>query len=114
MDQKDKELLDKFASSKSAKQFSIAYGGDGTLLKVAANVGDKKGIIPVRDYARCKAHEDILECICNENDSSVLKHRLKYSKHNYLNAYVNGLYILCKKKEPKNTIVTTDSLEETN
>ena len=110
MDQKDKELLDKFASSKSAKQFSIAYGGDGTLLKVAANVGDKKGIIPVRDYARCKAHEDILECICNENDSSVLKHGLKYSKHNYLNAYVNG-YKLSNNAIAEIVVKNTDPTE---
>lgn len=89
MNQKDKELLDAFAKSPVAKQFEIAYGGDGTLLKVASLVGKKKGIIPIRDYARCNAHKDLLEEICLSNGSP-LKHSLKYSKHNFLTAYANG------------------------
>lgn len=89
MNQKDTELLDAFAKSPVAKQFEIAYGGDGTLLRVASLVGKKKGIIPIRDYARCNVHKDLLEEICL-NNGSPFKHSLKYSKHNFLTAYANG------------------------
>lgn len=92
MEQRDIELLDKFAASKEAKQFEIAYGGDGTLLRIASLVGNKKGIVPIRDYARCPMHESLLEEICTGSlkDISAIKHGLKYSKHNFLTAYVDG------------------------
>ena len=100
MDKKDIELLNAFAASSESRRFEIAYGGDGTLLKVAAKVGNKKGIIPIRDYARCPLHEDLLEevCIGNLKDTSSIRHGLKYSKHNFLVARANG------KKIDKNAI----------
>ncbi len=92
MDKKDIELLNAFAASSESRRFEIAYGGDGTLLRVAAKVGNKKGIIPIRDYARCSLHEDLLEEVCKGDlkDISSIRHGLKYSKHNFLTAYANG------------------------
>ena len=71
----DKALIEEFESKH--KDIAIAYGGDGTLLKVAAETGDKKAVIPVRDYARCAKHKDLLAEICTGKDT---KRVLKYEK----------------------------------
>lgn len=79
----DKELIEKF--SIEHKDLVIAYGGDGTLLKVAEEVGMKKGIIPIRDYARCEKHMHLLEDVCLGKET---KSSLKYSKAPFLEARV--------------------------
>ncbi len=81
----DKELIDNFEAKH--KDIAIAYGGDGTLLKVADAVGLKKGIIPIRNYARCKEHANLLEDVCLGKDTTKeLKAGLKYTKAPFLEA----------------------------
>ena len=84
----DKELIDNFEAKH--KDVAIAYGGDGTLLKVVDAVGTKKGIVPIRNYARCKEHLTLLEDIClGKNTAKELKAGLKYSKAPFLEAHLN-------------------------
>ena len=108
MNDRDKALLDSFAASNEGKQFVIAYGGDGTLLNVVAKTKGKKGIIPIRDYARCDAHKDLLEEVCTGSlkDASAIRHGLKCSKHSFLTAYANGSKI---DKTPISEIVVKNS-----
>ena len=81
----DKELIDNFEAKH--KDIAIAYGGDGTLLKVADAVGLKKGIIPIRNYARCKEHANLLEDVClGKETTKELKAGLKYTKAPFLEA----------------------------
>ena len=81
----DKELIDSFEAKH--KDIAIAYGGDGTLLQVADAVGLKKGMIPIRNYARCKEHANLLEDVCLGKDSTKdLKAGLKYTKAPFLEA----------------------------
>lgn len=87
----DNELIAKFNSSDAATQFAIAYGGDGELLKVAAEVGNKKGIIPIRNYGQCTEHKSILEELCNGDiKAKHLKSGLKYCKAPYVVAELNN------------------------
>ena len=88
MDNKDKELLDKFNASKTSKQIAIAYGGDGELLKVISQEGTRRAIIPIRNYGRCPLHENLLEDIveCRED----AKRTLKYSKQPFIDYELDG------------------------
>lgn len=79
----DKELIDKFNAEN--KNWTIAYGGDGTLLKVVEKFGAKKSIIPIRDYARCEKHASLLEDICLGKDTQP---HLKHSKAPFLEARI--------------------------
>ena len=79
----DKELIDKFNAEN--KNWTIAYGGDGTLLKVVEKFGAKKSIIPIRDYARCEKHANLLEDICLGKDTQL---HLKHSKAPFLEARI--------------------------
>lgn len=83
----DLDLIVKFNSSKTANHMSIAYGGDGELLKVISQVGCKKGIIPIRNYGRCERHARILEDLV---DSANDRLSLKYSKHSFIDCSLNG------------------------
>lgn len=81
----DEELISQFEAKH--KDIVIAYGGDGTLLHKVAEVGSKKSIIPIRNYARCSKHEHLLEEICMGNTvSKDIKTRLKWSKAPFLEA----------------------------
>ena len=84
----DKDLLEKFNKSKEAKTMTIAYGGDGKLLDVASRVGNKKGIIPIRNYGLCEKHKGILEAVVEKNDS--FKYGLKYSKQHFIDYCLDG------------------------
>lgn len=87
----DNELIAKFNASNIAKQFAIAYGGDGELLKVAAEVGNKKGIIPIRNYGQCIEHKCFLEELCTGDiKAKYLKSGLKYCKAPYVIAELNN------------------------
>ena len=83
----DNDLLKKFNSSKQAKHIVIAYGGDGELLKVISQTGDKKGIIPVRNYGRCEKHANLLEEIVDGSNEKLV---LKYSKHSFIDYAFNN------------------------
>lgn len=78
----DSSLIEKFNASKEAHHMAIAYGGDGELLKVASQVGTKKGIIPIRNYGRCEKHKDILENLVSNPDEQ--KHYFKYCKQPFI------------------------------
>ena len=83
----DKTLIDKFNVSKAAKNMAIAYGGDGQLLEVVSRVGNKKGIIPIRNYGRCAKHANLLEEVVEgAND----KLNLKYSKQHFIDYSLDG------------------------
>lgn len=84
----DKDLIDRFNASDANKHMVIAYGGDGELLKVVSEVGDSKGIIPIRNYGRCSRHEKILEEIVDWKEDT--KRALKYSKHHFIDYALNG------------------------
>ena len=81
-------LIEKFNASKEAKQLAIAYGGDGELLKVVAKVGDKKGIIPIRNYGQCEKHKNLLRDLVEHPNE--FKHELKYSKQPFIDYEFNG------------------------
>ena len=84
MDEKD--LVEKFNAS--SKQFAIAYGGDGELLKVVAVHGTSKSIIPIRNYGRCAEHANLVEeVIDNVKDC---KHQFKQSKQHFIEYSLDG------------------------
>ena len=84
------DLIAQFNKSNLAKQFTIAYGGDGELLKIAAEVGNKKGIIPIRNYSQCPEHRSFLEELCTRDiKTRCLKSGLKYYKAPYVVAEVD-------------------------
>lgn len=87
MSMNDIDLVKKFRSSHLAKQFAIAYGGDGELLRVVSQNGNKVGIIPIRDYGRCKEHESILTELLDNNASKL---SLKQSRHSFIDYALNG------------------------
>ena len=84
----DKDLLAKFNASAASKQFAIAYGGDGELLRVAAQVGTNKGIIPIRNYGLCSKHESLLEAVVEQKED--FKHVFKYSKQHFIDCSLDG------------------------
>jgi len=83
----DKTLIDKFNASKVAKNMVIAYGGDGQLLKVVSQVGNKKGIIPIRNYGRCAKHAKLLEEVVEGTNDRL---NLKYSKQPFIDYSLDG------------------------
>jgi NAD kinase len=83
----DKTLIDKFNASKAAKNMVIAYGGDGQLLKVVSQVGNKKGIIPIRNYGRCAKHAKLLEEVVEGTNDRL---NLKYSKQPFIDYSLDG------------------------
>lgn len=92
MDKQDKELLDRFASSPRANSIAISYGGDGELLRTVSQVGNSKGIVPIRDYGRCPKHVDLLrefveDVDCKDSGNSL---QLAYSKHPFIDYSLNG------------------------
>lgn len=61
----DKELINfNFINDPYKADFIISYGGDGTLLD-AFKVFPNKIIIPIRDYSRCDAHNDLKNYFLN-------------------------------------------------
>lgn len=104
----DNDLLTKFHTSKQAKNMVIAFGGDGELLKVVADVGDKKGIIPIRNYGRCEKHANLLEEVVNGSNEKL---SLKYTKHSFIDYALNhasGLF-LNQAKAPVSEVVWKSS-----
>ncbi len=83
----DIELINKFNASKEAKTLAISYGGDGQLLRVVSQVGNKKGIIPIRNYGRCAKHANLLEEIVEGTNDRL---NLKYSKQPFIDYSLNG------------------------
>jgi hypothetical protein len=79
----NKELIAQF--ERNNPHYVIAHGGDGTLLKVVEKFGSKKSIIPIRDYARCEKHANLLEDICLGKDAQP---QLKHSKAPFLEARI--------------------------
>lgn len=101
MDEKD--LVEKFNAS--SKQFAIAYGGDGELLKVVAAHGISKSIIPIRNYGRCAEHANLVEeVIGNVKDC---KHQFKQSKQHFIDCSLDGnnKVFLGQKVEPVSEVV---------
>lgn len=105
------KLIEKFKQSSTAKTVAIAYGGDGELLKVIAVEGDKKGIIPIRNYGRCPKHinilRDIVEPVDSNAESASLKHMFKCTKAPFINYKLNGKnnFFLSQLKGPVSEIV---------
>ena len=83
----DKDLIEKFNASNKANHMIIAYGGDGELLNVVSQIGDAKGIIPVRNYGRCEKHMNLLKDIIEKSNDKL---SLKYSKHAFIDYAFNG------------------------
>ena len=83
----DKTLIDKFNASRVAKNMAIAYGGDGQLLKIVSQVGNKKSIIPIRNYGRCAKHAKLLEEVVEGTNDRL---DLKYSKQPFIDYSLNG------------------------
>lgn len=83
----DKTLIEKFNASKTAKNMAIAYGGDGQLLEVVSRVGNKKGIIPIRNYGRCAKHANLLEEVVEGTNDKL---NLKYSKQHFIDYSLDG------------------------
>lgn len=58
---------------KKAKNIAISYGGDGTVLSTVRDTLGKKAIIPVRNYACCPEHTNMIYDILDGNGKSDLK-----------------------------------------
>lgn len=83
----EKDLVEKFNAFE--KYLAIAYGGDGELLKVVAEYGMSKSIIPIRNYGRCAKHANLVEeVIGNIKDC---RRQFKQSKQHFINCSLDGL-----------------------
>ena len=103
MDINEQDAVNRYNSTSSTAVMS--YGGDGELLKTVAEYGNSKGIIPIRNYGRCKKHEGIISF----EDPSVLKRSLKYTKHRFIDYEFNGKRILEQKFLPISEVVMKDA-----
>lgn len=108
MNDEEQKLISQFESKNTG--FAIAYGGDGELLKVVARYGNKKSIIPIRDYGRCEKHKSLLEDIRLEKDSNALRHGLKYTKASFLEMQMND-ELVCSKAISEIVVKNVDMTE---
>jgi NAD kinase len=108
MNDEEQKLISQFESKNIG--FAIAYGGDGELLKVVARYGNKKSIIPIRDYGKCEKHKNLLEDICLEKDSNALRHGLKYTKASFLEIQMND-ELVCSKAISEIVVKNVDMTE---
>ena len=69
---------EQIAAFEKETRMIVAYGGDGTLLEKAKT--SKRPIIPIRNYARCPKHADLL----NEILHGLKEMQLKQSRHCFL------------------------------
>lgn len=82
----EKDLVEKF--NVSSKQFVIAYGGDGVLLRAIERYGASRSIIPIRNYGRCAKHISLLTEIAG--DEKECKHLFRYSKQHFIDYSLDG------------------------